>query len=355
MAKNDIQIDYTHNLYMSKIIDQTMPSIIRLEYRNQNEINQLKELNQHLKTLFNKLDYYKKPFNIEIDLLNKFIVKNQNALRKEISVNLLKKLKKLLSSYKLANLEGVLGNLNDNSGVKNAVQYYLSAEYYEYLLVKLYSTIHLLDVSLSLCKTINKYIFERICNAIYMPNNIIFKSLVSRIYTIIKCITVHIISGYNCLRKNLSNIKKTNLVWSTWFNVDDYPLNIELKSYDLDNSAQIITQEDNETDLGIAIERIDDNLEIESTNNKNNYNNNHNHNNNQLKWKKKLFKNYNSILNENKKPFKHLKKHINKKINKFGNEYTSFLIGIKKIFIKKYKNKKVFFKIEKYFKLNDYV
>jgi hypothetical protein len=332
-----------YELWNIKSINNSMPPIIRLEYDlnlDKKEIILHKNLNKNLDDLSIKLKFYETTFNYEVNILNKLLIKNFNALRKDVSMNLLKKLKKLLSNYQEIDIFDVLKNIEKNDGYKKTSNYFLSREFYEFLLVKFYSIINLLKIILNICKTCSKYLLERIYNAIYIANNVLFLSCVARIYTISKRISIVFINCYNYLRKNLEFFKSTNLTWNPIFKLNDYP--IEIESNEIKNEVEEIIENeiknDECLDLGVVIRREDHQPQpvIEKKDVDKNDN----------KWKRILFKYLKKILNEEDMK-KRCKKFIKKKLKKFGRRYALFMIRIRKLFIKKFKCKKLFVRIKK--------
>jgi hypothetical protein len=204
-----------------------------------------------------------------------------------------------------------------------------------------------LKIILNICKTCSKYLLERIYNAIYIANNVLFLSCVARIYTISKRISIIFISCYNYLRKNLEFFKSTCLTWNPIFKLNDYP--IEIESNEIKNEVEEIIENeiknDECLDLGVVIRREDHQPQraIEKKDVGKNDN----------KWKRILFKYFKNILNEEDKK-KLCKKFIKKKLKKFGRRYALFMIRIRKLFIKKFKCKKLFVRVKKSL-LDDYL
>ena len=62
--------------------------------------------------------------------------------------------------------------------------------------------------------------------AVFLPNNILFLSIVARIFCILKKYKELIVFVYNCLRESINLFKSTSIKWHQEFNVDQLPYNI---------------------------------------------------------------------------------------------------------------------------------
>ena len=307
----EIENDQLWNL---KSIDNSMPPIIRLEYDEKTDKNEIilhNNLNQNLEDSLNQIKLFDSTLTYEINLLQKLLIKNYNALRKDIAMNLLKKLKKLLCNYKQCDIFGVLKKIDSNESNnknkyinKKSSNYFLAREFYEFLLVKFYSSINLLKIIQSICKTCTKYLLERIYNAIYTANNLIFLSCIARIYAICKRILPCLTKSYNYLRKHLQSFKSTNLIWNSLFNLNDYPFEVDMneikneiedytvKASEIDNCLNNQNDYQDCLDLGVSIRREDvaENTTVEEEVTQMN---------DESKWKRVLFKFYRKILGRN--------------------------------------------------------
>jgi len=279
ISTNDDLQSKTQNLRESmiwnlKVIDQ--PPLVAFDY-SLNEYHVLfKNSNydslfgQQLLKLINLLSKSKSLYQNEKFYLEKIIFKNWNALRKETSLQLMRKLKKILISFDELKLELLLVSVNDilNRNNKN-MKFLPSKEYFEFLLVRLISAFKLLEYGQSLIKSkMLFYIIKNIKNAIFLSNNLLFLSIISRIYCLFKCYKQQIILVYSNLRENICIFKATAIKWSDNFTVDQLPMalntttiqkNLLLESKKLSEPEIQFENEVNkmEQDIGEAIQRDD--------------------------------------------------------------------------------------------------
>ena len=224
--------------------------------------------NQQLVKLIKLLSKSKSLYQNEKFYLEKIIIKNWNALRKETSLQLMRKLKGLLKSFDDLKFEHSLASISDilNRNNKNT-KFFPSREYFEFLLVRMLSAFKLLEYGQSLIKSkILFYIIKNIKNAIFLSNNLLFFSIVSRIYCLFKCYQQQIILVYNNLRESIGLFKATTIKWSEDFKVEELPINLNMniiqKSVLLEAKkiSETETQFENEVnkmelDIGEAIDR----------------------------------------------------------------------------------------------------
>ena len=173
----------------------------------------------HVEKTINLFNKSKILFLNEKSLLEKIIYKNWNPLRKENSLKLMKQLKRIINSFIDLKLDSLLVNIKETSQtrdqtfLKNITNNKLiktlpSREIFEYFLVRLVSSHQLLEYGMNLIKSnILIHIMKSIKNAIYLPNNILFMSNLSRLYCFLKKYNQMIILIYNNLRDYINFIK----------------------------------------------------------------------------------------------------------------------------------------------------
>ena len=220
-----------------KSLDQ--PPVVAFDY-SANEYNLLFKnsnfeplFNQNLLKITSLLAKSKGLFQNEKFYLEKKIFKNWNALRKEKSLQLMRKLKGILNSFEQLRLDILLANVSEilNRNNKN-IKFLPSKEYFEFLLVRLLSAFKLLDYGQVLIKAkILFYIAKNIKHAIFLSNNILFLSIISRIYCLFKCYQQQIVFLYNMLKENICLFKATTIKWSENFVVDQLPTSLTSQKY----------------------------------------------------------------------------------------------------------------------------
>jgi hypothetical protein len=220
-----------------KSLDQ--PPVVAFDY-SPNEYNLLLKnsnfeplFNQNLQKLTNLLAKSKSLFQNEKFYLEKIIFKNWNALRKEKSLQLMRKLKGILNSFEQLKLDILLANVGEilNRNNRN-IKFLPSKEYFEFLLVRLLSAYKLLDYGQVLIKAkILFYIVKNIKHAIFLSNNILFLSIISRIYCLFKCYQQQTAFLYNILKENICLFKATTIKWSENFLVDRLPISLTSQKY----------------------------------------------------------------------------------------------------------------------------
>lgn len=335
------------NLWNLKSIDS--PPYVRLEYSYANERETIKKLNLLQNQIKNLIDTFKndeKAFKLEMNLLDKIIYKNWNALRKEKTLNLMKKLQKLIGNFDSLNLTKLLSNF-DYENV-NQKFYYPTKEIYEYTLLRLYSALSLLNYSTNLCINLYKFIGSSLRRSVFTPNNIIFLSITSRIYVLLNRFKNEISNSYELIRENITIPKSTNLKWNEGFNIDDLPSTKKSTMNEINESIisafpastlqEIIY---NENDFGTKIERDEIKDEIEEVQNQDKVSKTE-------KWIKILIKKFDQVLisNENKKKnanqLKKIRIFFKKKLAKLGKPYAEFLCINKELLKEKFKKRKKF-------------
>ena len=225
-----------------KSLDQ--PPIVKFDYTPAEYNNLFAQTNfsllfsAELDKLIHILNQSESVFLNEKYLLDKIIYKNWNPLRKEKTLQLMRKLKRALNLFIEIKLNDLLETIAQISKAKQLDIFknsksLPSKELLEFLLVRLLSSYKLLDHGMTLIKTnILYYIIKLIKNAIYLTNNILFMSIISRVYCLFKKYKQHISYVYNSLREYINLFKATSIKWSDRFNIESLPLSLAPVSHD---------------------------------------------------------------------------------------------------------------------------
>ncbi|CAF0710235.1 unnamed protein product [Brachionus calyciflorus] len=306
----------------------------------------------HLEKLHNLFEMSRNLFHDEKQILEKLIYKNWNSLRKEKSLQYMKKLKKLLNNFVCLKLDCFIETINFtnriNNNSKSLIKVILpSREVYEYLLVRLLGAFRLMESAIDLIRNkINYYLIKQIKNGVFLSNNILFLSNSARLYCLIKKYQEQIRFVYNTLREYINLFKSTSVKWSEEFLVDELPLNLlienvshqeiesdkklelvnhEMENYNVKINDSLIKNDVIEQDLGEVLDR--DTLEQsnkKSQKNKLKKDKDLNQNERKLFMKKlKIFMEFSN--DENDKFRLKLKKFIKKKLQNSHLEYKNFL------------------------------
>jgi hypothetical protein len=175
----------------------------------------------------------------EKSILNKIIYKNWNPLRKEKTLKLMRLLKRLINSFVDLKLESLLSNIKEISEMRDysrnttlkLIKTLPSREIFEFLLVRLNSAFKILDYSLNLIRTkILVSLIKSIKNGIYLSNNILFMSCLSRLYCFLRKYKSTTTFVYNSLRDFIHLFKSTSIKWSLEFNLNDLPDKLDTSS-----------------------------------------------------------------------------------------------------------------------------
>ena len=252
-----------------KNLDQ--PPLVALKYTSIEYEHEFKHtcITAHLSNLANILTSSQKMFTNEKYILDKIIYKNLNTLRKEKSIQHMRKLKRLLNNFlslKLTNLLDTMQILNKSVGVNVCAP---SREMFEFLLTRLFSSYQLLLLSMNVIRQdIFTSVIKSTSNAAFLANNILFLSTISRMYVIVKRYLQQVGQFFSNLRLHLHRFKSTNVKWSSGFNLDQFPtclgdghestenqkkLIADLKSMELNDSFPLNFM--NEQDVGECLDR----------------------------------------------------------------------------------------------------
>ena len=184
----------------------------------------------------------------EHSLLAKILYKNWNPLRKEPSLQAMKKLKRMLTSFVDLRIGELLKDVQQLSArrshshaaqpsqaINEALLAMLrrdastrslpSRETFEFLIVRLLGAHRLLQALRRLVATkLLTHLVRSIRHAIYLPNNVLFLSCVARIYVMCGKYGEHMTLVYNNLRSAIGALKATNIPWSErCFRLDELP------------------------------------------------------------------------------------------------------------------------------------
>lgn len=312
-----------------------MPPLVTFDYTLNEYEHLFSNTDYHLlfESNLNKLTslFQSNQLDDEIILFEKLIFKNWNPLRKEASMQQMRQLKRLLSKWKELRLNELVVSLREMTNSKQGTTRKLpSKEVYEFFLVRLQSAFKLSSCMLSLIK--NKlyiHLMKLIHNAIYLANNILFVSAVSRMYFILKKYKQLVVYAYNTLRPYIDYFKSTSIKWSTSFTLAELPLELEIhkgaKSCEKEadtNATEAVVEENllaftslSQQDIGIKIERNERSVAV-SNDEFSSF----------LKWKNSLVKSINKSVQSDVVKFKkELRKFLIKK-HKISNEkYVKFL------------------------------
>ena len=308
---------------------------------------------QHSNRLMCLLSTSRSTFETEKSLLEKVIYKNWNALRKEKAMQSMRRLKKVLTSFEAIKLTNLISSMKDLTCTTG--RSLPSREYLEYFLVRLYAAFKLSEFALTL---ITQQIFfnlvKSIQMAVFLPNNILFLSIVARIFCLVKKYKESIVFVYNSLRESVGLFKSTSIKWHQEFHVDQLPLNISnsdnsTNDQNISELANKLSETNNNNnkieeriteiqnlnlqDMGVRIERT---IEKEPTAEQPSATNN------ELVWKKDLIKCAKKLMKSLDtcdcasliKFRKQFKKCLNKKILLHGETYSGFVkkfVGTKKL------------------------
>ena len=196
-------------------------------------------------------------------ILEKLIYKNWNPLRKEKYMQQMRQLKKMLNSYEQLNLVDLSNSIKQMITSRQPTLRTLpSKEVNEYLLVRLCTAFKLLESAIHLIR--DKLYFElmkSIQNAIYLANNYLFLSAVSRIYFVLKKYKQNVMFVYNSLREYIELFKSTSNDWSP-AKIGDLSLKLSTQSFErekTDKDEKEINlakfEKLNLEDYGVKIER----------------------------------------------------------------------------------------------------
>jgi hypothetical protein len=257
--------------------DVESPPFVTLDYSNDDYKHLISSIdyilfNDSLNQFVKILEQSESLYNTEKTLLVKLIYKNWNCFRRDRSMQFIKRLKTLMTSFENLKIVDLLKRIKDlsiSSETNSTINHKLlkhkslpSRELYQFLLVRIYSSFRLFHYIIDLIKfSIYPLVAKSIANGIYLPNNVLFTATLARIYCFFKSFSVKSSIVYNNLRNCLNLFKATNIEWNSDFDLDKLPnqlglkvntMTIEVNSID---SMQFIDSKSE--DLGERIERED--------------------------------------------------------------------------------------------------
>ncbi len=171
------------------------------EYQTRFRIDNFQVLfKQHLQSLVYLMDSSSYVLLTEKSLLEKLIYKNWNSLRKEKSMQSIQRLKRMLKTYEQLKFIELLRKIdeltfkNEKVNLSDYKKISLpSREILEHFLTRIYGVYRMFNFMLDLIREkIFFFLVKSIQMAVFMPNNLIFLGTVSRIYCILKKVTIHL-------------------------------------------------------------------------------------------------------------------------------------------------------------------
>jgi hypothetical protein len=233
-------IENSDQIWNLKHIDQ--PSFISINHSKDEYSSLEKKLGIDLLNINNgPIDTWSKSIDLSYKLLvkekyiiDKIIYKSSNTLSKEKSIQAMRKLKRVLKNLLDLDLDNIFNNIKSLSkSIENAAKStplicLPSREIFEYFFTRVYSAYQLVFYSLKLIKhDAFTNVYRSVRNAVFLPNNILFLSTFSRVYSICSKFRTDLAEIYDFLRLNLTNFKSTNNPdWSKDFDLEKFPLKL---------------------------------------------------------------------------------------------------------------------------------
>jgi hypothetical protein len=184
---------------------------------NQHENNILNDFKVKLCNQYKNLEdliMQNNNFFIEKNILNKIIYKNFNIFRKEKNIQYLKKLMRLLDNLNAFDLS----NLFKNVKFTEEMLCFPSKEFFDFVITKLCASLKIVDCSIKLIKDkLFQAVVKSIKNCIFLPNNVLFLSIISRLYVIIKDYRSSLSHLYLNLKETINILKSINKDWAVSF------------------------------------------------------------------------------------------------------------------------------------------
>lgn len=255
------------------------PTFKTLEYTKQEYDRLFASTNYHLMfatNLKSTLDLFEKSRSALVDetyILERLIYKNWNALRKERYMQNMKKLKSVLKKFSDLSIDKLSETIqkmatsaisrNNKSNVN-----LVSREVVEFYAIRLYSAYQLSEYVLRLIRNLLEPDFVRqMRNNVFLSNNLLYLSTISRIYCIIRRYHRSIGHLYNCFRENISLFKSSES--ENWIDkelIDQLPMFLmsTSKNTKLNLSKNLVIEhlklksdeeDEEEMDIGIPIQR----------------------------------------------------------------------------------------------------
>lgn len=250
------------------------PSFRTLEYSRLEYERLFGSTNYHLmfadqvSTLLSVFEKSRVALENEKHVLDRLIYKNWNALRKETSMQKMKKLKRSLQKLSALSIDKLTETIQKLTSVNKTSQARLlpSQEVFQYYAIRLYSTYRISEYVMRLVRDrLESDLIRQMRNNIFLANNLLYISTVSRIYCIIRSRQRAVAHIYNCLREYLDLFKSSGDEYTlTTSDLEQLPRYIMTTAREQSDSKSVhksiltlaIQSDDQEMeDLGEPIER----------------------------------------------------------------------------------------------------
>lgn len=191
------------------------------------------------------------PLQQEKSILESLIYKNWNTLRNERSMQTMKKIKRLLvklNEMSIDKLTDTILRLLSNNKKTSQTDGKLSLptrEVMQYYLLRLFATYRLLSYGTRLVRfKLEPDLLRQMSNNVFLANNLLYTSAISRIYCIFECYQRSIVLLYNCLREYVGLFDSSNIEENILSNqsVADLPMLI--------NESRIVRANEKRGDIG---------------------------------------------------------------------------------------------------------
>jgi hypothetical protein len=211
-------------IWNTKKIEQPMFKTVaytKIEYQNVFNIKSI--LINICKDLKIVLTNHKQSLLFEQNIMSKMIYKNFNTLRKDKAFQSVKKLQRLLKSFQELEIEMVIKSImpiNENERI-DGLFYLPPREFFEFILTKLFSALKILKfIKLFIKSLIFFNLINSTKNSIFLSNNILFLSTISRIYFVKNEYLKHLHNVYIFIKDKIFVFKSTNYNWSEKFDLN---------------------------------------------------------------------------------------------------------------------------------------
>lgn len=157
------------------------------------------------------------PLQQEKSILESLIYKNWNTLRNERSMQTMKKIKRLLVKLNEMSIDKLTDTIvrllsnNKKTSQTNGKLGLPSREVMQYFLLRLFATYRLLSFGTRLVRfKLEPDLLRQMSNNVFLANNLLYTSAVSRIFCILECYQRSIVLLYNCLREYVDLFESSN-------------------------------------------------------------------------------------------------------------------------------------------------
>ncbi|XP_013398395.1 uncharacterized protein LOC106164899 [Lingula anatina] len=187
----------------------------------------------------------------EIFLLGRVNYKMNCQFRYERTLQRMKQVDKCLSHFLKLNLHGCLDNVAQSfprlEDFQSDILHVPSRQMLEYLLVRLQGAAHLMAQTLIYCQQLELNILQHLRSGFFIPNNVFFTGLVSRIWILCRSLLHHLVKWYGDLRSWVSKLKGTT---TEWLPVGvSLPDNLEQLIHDIPQSLTVSGEESEESTM----------------------------------------------------------------------------------------------------------